>query len=168
MADKTFTEDEHLAILSDRVANETAELTAKVAELTAENATLKTENDKLEAAKVTAEQAAEKAAQDLTEYKAEVERAAEIAKVRDERATAVKEILGEAFVTEERAERYAAMPEAEFASFVEDLKAAAPKPGERPPAGSREAAALGGAPAKPSTETGGQPSNARALLAMSL
>lgn len=165
MADKTFTEAEHIAILADRVATETAELTRKNGELTAENATLKNEKDVLEGAKLAAETAKAAAEQALEDFKSESAQAAEIAKVRDERVKAVSDVFGEAYVTAERADRYAAMPEAEFAAFIDDLKAVAPKPGD-PPAPSREAAALGGgAPAQPSGGSAG-PSTASALLAL--
>lgn len=167
MADKTFSEEEHLAILGDRVANETAELTAKVATLEAENATLMTQNDTLEAAKRAAEQAKADVEQEFADFKVETERAAEIAKVRDERAAQVKGLVGDDFVTEERADRYAAMPESEFAAFVADLQDAKPAKTEgEPSAPSTREAAMSGSPAQSSAGTSGGPSTARELLAL--
>lgn len=142
MADaKTFTEDEHLAILTDRVAKETAAITADRDKVAAEKSQLETKHatevselqtklDVTESAKVAAEQKAEKVEQEFADYKAGIEQLAEQAARKDERLAKVKEVaahLGEDFFKDEaRVERIVAMDEDGFTGYLDDLKATAP------------------------------------------
>lgn len=148
-ADRTFTEEEHLAILADRVQQECAsrdteiaELKAQVESLTAEKAALQDKVDVAEAAQEAAEAAKTEAETALADFKAEVEREAEVAKLRDERVAKMREVLpnkpDEFF--EERAQAWAEKPEEEFTALVADFAEVAAAAG---PAEGRETAMKG-------------------------
>ena len=130
MADpKTYTEDEHLAVLESRVARETADLTAERDQLTSEKAELESKLDVETAAKVAAEKRAEDAEKALEDFKAEVadrEAAAERKDQRLEKAReAAKHLDDDFFNDEKRVERIVAMSDEVFEGYVNDLAATA-------------------------------------------
>jgi chromosome segregation ATPase len=164
--DKTFTEQEHIAILADRVATETAAITAERDQLKAEKSDLQSQLDVAESAKVAAEQAKEKAEQELADFKTGLDELAQAEARKGERLTKVKEVaahLGDEFLSEEneagkdRVARIVAMDESAFDGYVADLKATAPAttstgapaPRETAMAGAASTAAVpGGAPSQ--------------------
>lgn len=126
MADsKTYSEDEHIAILTDRVTKETAELTAERDQQADRITELETALDVEASAKTAAEQRAAQAEQALVDYKAEIESEREAAARKDERLAKVRETakhLGEEFFSEpKRIERIVAMSQEQFDGYVEDL-----------------------------------------------
>jgi chromosome segregation ATPase len=124
---RTFSEQEHLAILADRVATETASLSESLTTLTAAKTELETKLDVAVAEKAAAEKAAADAVQALEDFKAslEAEKAAEATK--EERLTKVKAAaahLPEEFFTDEtRVARIVAMSDETFEGYVADLAA---------------------------------------------
>lgn len=162
MADpKTYTEDEHLAVLADRVAKETAELTTKVTELEAANVALKASNDVLEAEKAGLNTSLETERAAFVAFKEELEKAAAISAVTEERAAKVKELTPFApdFVTPERSATWATMEQAAFDALCEGLEAAKPAAGS-----AREAAAFSGG--APIGQSGSVNTNKRDFLAL--
>lgn len=178
MADgeRTFTEAQHFALLTDAVARETASLSsakedldAKVTDLSTEKAALtasitelETKIDVLDAEKAAAEQARDAAIAEFQAYKdAEAEKAAVEAR-KSERVAAVKaadSALAEEYFTEARAQRWAEMSDDAFGALVSDLtEAAATRPAvantdvAATPEAARETAAFkgGDAPKAPS------------------
>jgi chromosome segregation ATPase len=145
--DKTFTVDEHTAILADRVATETAALTTELETVKASEAELQTKLDVAESARVAAEQAAEQAKTELEEFKTQLEADREAASRKDERLGKVKEVaahLGEDFFADEkRVERIVAMDQEAFDGYVEDLKATAPEGGAATVVAPRQTAMTG-------------------------
>lgn len=132
MADeKTFSESEHIAILSDRVAKETAELTSQRDALATEKSDLETKLDVLESAKAAAEQEAATAKADLEAFKAEIQAEREAAARKDERLKQMRESaehLDDKFFEDEgRIKRIVAMQDADFEGYLADLKATAAK-----------------------------------------
>ena len=126
MADpKSFTEDEHLAILEDRVNRETADLTAERDQLKSEKAELESKLDVETAAKVAAEQRATAAEEALENFKQEVadrEAAAAKKSERLEKAReAAKHLDDKFFEDEKRVERIVAMSDESFEGYVADL-----------------------------------------------
>lgn len=123
-SDRTYTEAEHLALLTDAVRRETAEQTQKQEQLQAEHDELVKRVDVLEAEKAAAETARDKAQAEFEQYKTERERAEEVAKARDERVKQVKaanDQLPDSYFTDERMDRWAEMTEEAFAEVVEAL-----------------------------------------------
>lgn len=127
-AERTFTEAEHFALLTDRVARETADLTAERDTIKASLDELQQRVDVLEAEKATAQTERDAAVAEFEEYKAELERAAELATLRDERSAKVTEVTShlDGYVTAERADRWANMTEEAFDAFLADLTDARP------------------------------------------
>lgn len=128
MADeKTYTEAEHIAILSDRLTKETADLTATVDQLTESKTELENKLDLAESAKVAAEQKTTEAEKSLEDFKAEVTEREAAAARKDERLGKLRESaehLGEDFFTDEtRVARIVAMKDEEFAGYAADLAA---------------------------------------------
>lgn len=126
MADeKTFSEKEHLAILADRVATETANLTAERDQLVTASTELENKLDVETTAKSAAEKRAEEAEQALADYKAEVESEREAAAKRDERVAKAREVAGhltdDFFEDEKRVERILAMSDEGFEGYLADL-----------------------------------------------
>lgn len=125
MADKkTYDEDEHLAILTDRVARETASLTAERDQLATEKAEAENKLDAAESAKVAAEQRATQAEKDLADYKAEQETQREAASRAETRVAEVKRVashLPDKFFTEARVARITAMTDEDFTAYAADL-----------------------------------------------
>lgn len=127
---RTFSEDEHLAIVADRVTTETAELRETKAALETEKSDLETKLDVEIAAKEAEKARADKAEKDLADYKAEVEQREAAAERKDERIGAVKEaaphLQDEFFTDEKRVARIVAMDDESFQDYVADLKAVVP------------------------------------------
>jgi chromosome segregation ATPase len=126
----SYSFEEHTAILADRVARETSEVTAKNTELEAKVQDLTTKLDAADSAKLAAEQAKEKAEGDLTTYKADVEKreaAAERAGTRTEVIkTKLPHLDDKWFEAEGRMDRIVAMEDDKFEGYVDDLLASAP------------------------------------------
>ena len=123
---RTFTEGETYALVADNVARETAGLQVEKAELETQLTTLQSEKAELQTQLDVALAAKEKAEQDLVDYKADLVAQAEIAERRDARVAKVREIaahLKDDFFSDERAERWAAMEQAEFDAYVSELAA---------------------------------------------
>lgn len=140
MADeRSYTAVEHAAILETEVARATTDLRVardgleteksglqkSVTELEAEKADLLTRIDKLDAEKVTSESAKVAAEKELADYKAEIDRKAEVAALRTERSEKAKAELvgiGAEYFTDERTARWAEMSAEGFDSVLADLK----------------------------------------------
>lgn len=122
--DRTFTEEEMRAITADNVSRETASLNQEVTDLKVEKAELEAKVTDLENSLDLAEQAKEKAEQDLADYKESITREKELAELADQRTEKVREIakgVKEDFFTPERKERWAKMGAEEFDSYVGEL-----------------------------------------------
>lgn len=123
--DKTYSEDEHIAILTDRVAKETAELSAQRDQLTATINDLESKLDVETSAKAAAELRAEKAEQDLADFKGAVEAEREAAARKEARLAQMRESanhLGDDFFADEkRIARVVAMAEEDFEGYLADL-----------------------------------------------
>lgn len=144
MSDPKYTEDQHVAILTDAVARETASLSSAMESLEARAEVLTTEKasaedaltvaqnriDVLEsekAAEVARADAAEKAHQD---YLGEVDRTAKVEQAKAERVLAIKAADGtleDDYFSAERIQRWAEMADDQFASLLTDLTEAAAK-----------------------------------------
>lgn len=130
---KTFSENEHLAILADRVATETASITAQRDQLKQQFDEAQAKLDAADSAKIAAEQARETAEKSLTDFKAEAEEREAAGKRKDKRMAYVKEKaahLADDWFTEDRLGRIVAMADADFESYVTDLVSAVPAGGE--------------------------------------
>lgn len=148
MADeKTYSEDEHIAILADRVTRETADLTAERDQLAAEKADLETQLDVETSAKQAAELRATEAEKSLADFKAEVEQREEAAARKDERVAKVREVaahLDDSFFEDEaRIKRIVAMDEEAFTGYLSDLGASTKTPGKTTTDVPRETAMTG-------------------------
>lgn len=126
MADeKAYTEAEHIAILSDRVAKETADLNAERDQLSSEKDELATKLDVAESAKLAAEQRVVEVEKSLVDFKAEVDTEREAAARKDVRIAKVRESadhLGDDFFEDEkRVQRIVAMAEEDFEGYLADL-----------------------------------------------
>lgn len=160
--EKTFTENDMHLLLADRVAKETADLTAERDSLKAERDELANKLDVESAAKVAAEQKVTEIQEAFDAFKSGLEELREAAERKDERLAKVKEAaahMGEEFLTDEaRVARIVAFSEEQFDGYVADLAATAPKQ-----AGSAVApreTAMNGAPITGGTAT----SSARGFL----
>lgn len=161
--ERTFTETEHFALLTDAVARETASLSTDKQELEATVEGLRAEKseeinglqsriDVLEAEKAAAEKARDEAVAEHERFKAELEElAARKARKSDrvERMKAAAPSLEESYFTEQRAERWAEMSDEAFETLIADIteSAAAAKPASddtRPEEQARESAAFTG------------------------
>ena len=152
--DRTFTEEEHTAILADRVARETAAKDEEISGLRAQIETLEAEKAELQT-KLDVETArAEKAEQDFEAHKAEEARKAETAARKEERVKKVREVakhLKDDFFSDERAERWAAMETAAFDGYIADLKDASGATDRSSAEKAAENTAMGGATPEPVT-----------------
>lgn len=159
---RTLTEDEAYAIVADRVKRETADLTAANTTLTTENAELRSKLDLAEAGQATEKVGRETAEKALVDFKAEAETAAVVAARRGEREKKVREVaahLKDDFYTDERRTRWAAMDDATFDAWCQDMAGStALNPGSPP-----RDTAMKGAPVDPPADTG----NAEKLFALS-
>ena len=127
VADRTYTEAEHLALSADAVTRETADLTAAKEVAETKVAELSGKVDVLEAAKVTEDTAKADLQKAFDDYKADIERLAEVTAAKEDRLAKVKAAnasLADAYFTDERIQRWAEMSEEAFTTFVEDLGAA--------------------------------------------
>ena len=138
--DRVFSEDEAYAIVADRVARESAELTNKIATLESEKAELANKLDVEIAAREAAEQAAKDAETKHEEYLAQVETEKAQAAKKDERLAQVKEaashLTDEFLQDESRVARIVAMDDEAFEGYVADLRETAekaPKPDDSKP-----------------------------------
>lgn len=164
MADeKTYTEDEHIGILTERVRRETADLSAKVDELTATVTDLGTKLDVAESAKVAAEAKVTEVQGELDSFKAEVQGEREAASRKETRVAKLREVAShlpdEWYEAEGRLERICAMDDAAFETYASDLGST----NTVTPTGTavpRETAMAGQTP----PVGGAQPSNARGFL----
>lgn len=168
---RTFTEDEHLAILTDRVSTETAAITEARDELKSERDDLATQLDVEKAARAAAETERDEAKNELQTFKDQVEAEREAASRKDERLGKVKEAaphLGEDFLNEEREEakarvaRIVAMDDETFTAYVADLGATKPEGYQPSPTPPRQTAMVGAGAQPPAASEGG--ANSRALL----
>jgi chromosome segregation ATPase len=140
--DNRYSESQHLALLESALTRETAELTvvkeeaeSRAEALTTEKAALEqrlAESEQrvgvLEAEKASAEAAAEAARAEFTEFKAEQERAAEVAarrEARSQRVKAANAALDDSHFTEERIGRWAEMSDEAFDAVVAAYEAGA-------------------------------------------
>ena len=126
---RTFSEAEHIALLTDRVQRETATLTATIATLTTEKAELLAKLDVADAEKAAAITERDTAAAEVATIKAETARATEVAARVEARSAKVRELTPNLtdYVTPERASRWAEMDDATFEAFVGDLAAVSGK-----------------------------------------
>lgn len=144
MADPKYTEDQHIAILTDAVTRETASLMSVKEELEARVEVLYTEQaaattaltetqtrlDVVEAEKAAETQRADAAVAELTEFRAQLEQAAVIEQAKSERVAAIKAADGsleEDYFSDERVQRWAEMAGEAFDALVTDLTEAAAK-----------------------------------------
>jgi hypothetical protein len=117
--ERTFTEKEHEALVTDAVRREVA---AAIEEKDATVTELQGRIDVLESEKAAADQKVQDAEKALEDYKAEQARVAEVAAKRDSRVGAIKEVsahLPETYFTDERVGRWAEMADEDFAALVE-------------------------------------------------
>lgn len=136
---RTFTAEEHTAILASHIAQECAsrdekiaELEAQVTSLTEEKASLQDQVDVAEAAKEAAEAAKAEAETALTDFKTEVEHEKEVAARRDERVAKMREVLPhkpEEFF-DSRAQAWAEKSQEDFDGLVSEFAEVASVPGE--------------------------------------
>lgn len=131
VADKrTFTEDEHLLLMANAVAQETASLTARVEALESEKAAAQAQSDVLEAEKASLTTERDAIKVEFDQFKADLAEQAAVAERRDARLTKVRteaDHLPDDYFTTERAERWAAMSEESFEVAVADLVATKPE-----------------------------------------
>lgn len=132
MADKTYTEAEHDAILTSTVERETASRDARIAELEATVNDQAGRLDVMESEKAAAEQARDTAVREFADFKTGLEELASVEGRKTERVEKVREVakhLGDDFFTAERASRWAGMEESAFAEYLADLGETAAKAG---------------------------------------
>lgn len=137
-----FSEAQHFALLEAAVERETAELTTakgelethvsaletEKAEITAKYSDLEAKYSVLEGEKASAEAAVEAAKQEFADYKAEQERAAEVAARREARVADIRKAnasLDDSFFTPERVNRWAEMSDETFAEVAAAFEAGA-------------------------------------------
>lgn len=124
---RTFSEQEHLAILADRVATETASLNESLTSATVAKTELETKLDVLVAEKAAAEKAAAEAVQAFEDFKTGLEAEKAAAEKKEERLVAVKaaatHLPEEFFADEARIARVLAYTDEQFEGYVADLAA---------------------------------------------
>jgi dynactin complex subunit len=169
--ERSFTESQHQALLTDAVARETASLTVAkeelethVESLTNEKAALDTEKaelasriDVLEAEKAALQKSHDDVVAEFEAFKQDLEEkaAVEARKVdRTQRVKAANANLADTYFTEERIQRWAQMSDDSFDSLVADLTESAPAAGEqRVEQQARETAAFTGGTSPKASET---------------
>lgn len=126
---RVFTEAEHLAIMANVVATETASLRDANTALEVQVATLTSEKAEAEKACQDAE-AREKAAQDeLAEHKAEIEKAEQLKELAKTSSDKMREVAGHLpaeYFTAEKAASWAKLDQASFDSLSEAIAQTAP------------------------------------------
>jgi chromosome segregation ATPase len=129
LSDKTFTEAEHYALLTDSVKRETAELESANKELSAKVEELSGKVDVLEAEKSALTTERDEAKAEFESFKSDLQAKEEAQARKEERMAAMKaaaEHLPEDYFTDERALRWAEMSEEAFEVAVADLIATKP------------------------------------------
>lgn len=122
---RTFTQQEHEAILTSAVEREVAEATKEKQD---EISDLQSKIDVLEAEKAAAVKEAEDAKQEFEDFKTEMENEQAARERADQRVQTIKEVagdLGEEFFTDERIKRWSEMAEEQFTDLVDGLAEAA-------------------------------------------
>lgn len=144
---RTFSETEHLAILADRVATETASLSETVGTLTTAKTELETKLDVAISEKAAAEKLAADTKAEFEAFKTGLEAEKAAAEKKDARLEEIKtkaSHLPADFVTDEaRVARIVAMDDDQFAGYVADLAAANTAPATAPVVGGKETAMTG-------------------------
>lgn len=130
MADeKTYSENEHLAILADRVTRETADVTAERDQLKTERDELATQLDVAESGRQAAETAKAELQSEFESFKAGIEAEREAAAKKDVRVAkareAAKHLDDKFFEDEARIARIVAMSDDAFEGYVTDLASTA-------------------------------------------
>jgi chromosome segregation ATPase len=128
VTDRTYSAEEHQALLEAAVTRETATATQRIADLEAELESTRSKLDVSEAAVVTEKAARETAEQSLADFKSETEaREAAIARS-GEREKKVREAAAHlddekfnAYATEERKARWAGLSDDAFAEHVAEI-----------------------------------------------
>lgn len=120
-----ISQEAHRALVAQEVARETAAAEGKVAELTAALTDAQNKLDVADTEKAAAITRAETAEAALVTYKAEQDTAREVAARQSERVEKVKAVAPSLDVTPERASRFAAMSDEDFAFQLEALELAA-------------------------------------------
>lgn len=150
VADRTYTEAEHLALMADAVKRETASLAEVKDGMETKVSELAARVDVLEAEKASLETAKAAAVKDFEDFKAEVERAREVEAAKKDRLEKVKAAntqLPDSYFTDERIQRWAEMAEDAFVAFIEDITPLAGTPT------AKETAAFSGGESPTSPET---------------
>lgn len=141
-SETTYSQSQLEALVRDGVQRETAALTEANTDLSGQ---LETANAKiaeqdqsiagLEADKAAAEKAAEEAKQEFADFKAEQERAAELAQLTQDRVdkvkAAAKDLFDDDYYTAERAAKWAEMAEDVFETVLESISSAAERAGSK-------------------------------------
>ncbi len=130
MADKTYTQAEHDAIVAAAVERETASLQDRIAELEAQHDDQASRLEVVEAEKAAAETKATKAESDLAEFRSEVEAEKAAKERRDSRAAAMHEVaaaMGEEWFSDDRKDRWARMSDEDFDSQKAEIAEIASK-----------------------------------------
>lgn len=134
MADRTFNEGEHYALVDDAVKRETAAAATRISELESSNTELKNANDVLETEKAAEKVRADQAVEALTQFKDQIEQEKAREARRAERVAQVAEAAPLLDITQDRSDRIVAMADDVFESYLSDLRevaAKAPKPVEK-------------------------------------
>lgn len=158
MADaKTYSESEHLAILADRVAQESASLTTERDALKAERDELATKLDVAESAKSAAEARVTETEKAFDDFKNGVEAEREAAARKDQRVAKIREaakhLKDEFFEDEARVTRIVAMDESAFEGYLLDLSASAVPAGSSSTTAVPRESAMVGQPVDTKTES---------------
>jgi chromosome segregation ATPase len=127
MADRTFTEGEHYALVDDAIKRETAAATTRISDLEAQNTELKNATDVLETEKAAEKQRADQAVQALDDFKAQIEQEKAQEARRAERVAKVAEAAPLLDITQDRSDRIVAMSDDVFESYLSDLREVAAK-----------------------------------------
>lgn len=118
---RTFTEEEHFALVADAVSREVASATDALSQ---ENTDLKARVDVLEAEKAAEVEAKNAIQAEFDQFKADLETAREVEARKESRKAAVKEVAGslsDDYFTDERVQRWAEMADEAFADLLDDL-----------------------------------------------
>lgn len=153
-AQRTFTEAEHLTLLTDRVQRETAALTEEKGKLETKVSELEARVDVLDAEKAAATTERDNVTASFESFKKDIEEKAAAGERKDTRVARVKaanESLPDDYFSEDRTKRWAEMADEQFEAFVSDLEAV--KVPASAGAGRETAAFTGGT--SPTTKTEG-------------
>jgi len=132
MADRTFTEGEHYALVDDAIKRETAAAATRVSELETKVTELQNANDVLVTEKAAEMQRANQAAQALDQFKQQIETEKAQEAQRAERTAKVTEVAPALELTQERSDRIVAMSDEVFESYLADLREVAAKSAAKP------------------------------------